>query len=318
MSVRKHIIGILAAVLVLSLCGCNAGEAAVSGDFRAVGMCVRNQAESSAYYDALVASIKELGCGVLLEDCRNDQSRQNEKVSHMISQGCTLLVVEPVMVTALESVIDQAKQAQIPVVILDRKPEDAVMSSYEKLYYVGCNIAGAGTLQAQLLETLNLRGDLNEDGVVSCMMLRGPEDHLDAQLITDGCNQALEQTEAELLCTVSAQWTMEDARAQCAQALSQYGRDIEVIFCNDAQLTLGAVEAVKNGGWVPGQDVYIMGVGTNGQIDELIAQGAVAATVAADVQQRVGLVKQTVEMLLAGENPQTCSYVDYSTIVPET
>lgn len=307
----------LLAILLLLLClwGCSEApkqtQQAVDAP-QSIGLCVRNRADAPEYYAALEAELQALGYTVVAEDSLGDQSRQDEKVGALVKKDCRLLIVEPVMVTALDTVISTAQEADIPVLIMDREPEAAVLNAYEKLCYVGCGIENAGAAQAALLDGLNLRGDLNGDGMVSGMMLRGPEDSLDAQIITDGCVQTLESTETEIVCTEAAQWTLEDGRAKCAQALKKYGKDLEVILCNDAQLALGAVEAVKNGGWTPGQDVYILAVGLDAQLTEALQQGTVAGTVWPDTDQRIALLTQTAQRLLAGESPEKCAYVEYT------
>lgn len=304
---------LLAAALCIQLTGCR-NAPLISGLGKSVGVCVRQESANADYYASLVDGIKAMGYTVVLKDSQNDQSRQNEQVASLIAEKCDLLVIEPVMVSALEDLLAQAAQAQLPVVLIDRQPQQQVLDSYEKLYYVGCDSAQAGAAQSALIDNLNVRGDLNGDGSISYMMLRGPEDHLDAQLITDSCVQSLSQQNTNLLCTVSAQWELADSRAQCAQALSQYGRDIEVIFCNDAQLAQGAVEAVKNGGWTPGQDVYIFAVGTNAELEALISQGAVAGTVIPDARQRGSVLAETVKQLLTGGSAQKIQYIPYVTV----
>ena len=304
---------LLAAALCIQLTGCR-NAPLISGLGKSVGVCVRQESANADYYASLVDGIKAMGYTVVLKDSQNDQSRQNQQVSQLIEEKCDLLVIEPVMVTALEDVIAQVKNAQLPAVILDRQPDEQVLSSYEKLHFVGCDSAQAGTAQAGLLDQLNVRGDLNGDGIVSYMMLRGPEDHLDAQLITDSCNQALAQQSTQLLCTVSAQWELADSRAKCSQSLAQYGRDIEVIFCNDPQLALGAVEAVKNGGWTPGQDVYILAIGTNPDLETLMSQGAIAATVIPHKAQRISTLSETVQQLLSGKDVEKIQYIPYAPV----
>lgn len=310
---RKISIILLAVMLVLAGCSKAAQQTGQTPDKpQSIGLCVRNRADAPEYYAALETSLQEMGFTLVVEDSLNDQSRQDEKVRSMVEQGCKLLIVEPVMVTALDMVISTAQGADIPVLLMDREPEEAVLNAYEKLYYVGCRIENAGAWQAALLEDLNLRGDLNGDGMVSCMILRGPEDSLDAQIITEGCVQILENTETEILCTEATQWTLEDGRAKCAQALKKYGKDLEVILCNDTRLALGAVEAVKNGGWTPGQDVYILAVGCDTELTQALQQGTVAGTVWADTRQRIELVTRTAQMLLAGESVERRSYVEYA------
>lgn len=289
-------------LLALLLVGCSAkGGESSKPQAQTIGLCVRNRADAPAYYDAIETAFADLGYAVVVEDCGNDQARQDEKVAQLAS-SCKLLVVEPVMVTALDSVIETAKQAQIPVIFFDREPERTVLDSYEQLYFVGVDLQSAGQKQAALLDCLENRGDLNGDGVVSCVILRGPEDHKDAQLITQSCLDSL--AGAQVLECVSAQWTLEDARAQCAQALSRFGPDVEVILCNSPELTQGAVEAVRNGGWTPGQDLYVIGVGD-------VTEG-VAATVSLSQAERVATLVRVAQEALTGALSQKLTFVEYT------
>ena len=283
-------------LLALLLTGCGTQKAKPSKP-ASIGICVRNYADAPAYYSDIEQSFLQLGYEVTVFDCVNDQARQDEKVAQL-AKTSKLLIVEPVMVTALDAVIDSAEQAGVSVVFLDRQPELAEDRSW---YYVGVDLRSAGAKQAQLLEELENRGDLNGDGVVSCVILRGPEDHKDAQAITDACMTAL--TGAQVLETVAAQWTMEDARAQCAQMLARLGPDVEVILCNSPELTQGAVEAVQNGGWTPGQDMFVLGVGD--------ATEGVSATVWLSQTERVTTLVEVVQKVLAGEMAEKFTFVEY-------
>ena len=310
---KKILIVLLVVFVCLQLVACTtqSTEPTTVEKTVTVGLCLRQQADAPEYYDAIVAALKKAGYGVVVEDSKNDQSRQDQQIRGLLATGCEMLVVEPVMVTALESVVEQAKNSAVPLLLIDREPDAAILASYEKLYYVGCQSSEAGTAQAGILEHMNLKGDLNEDGVVSYMMLRGPEDHMDAQLISEGCNLALTKYETDLVCTVTTQWDTESARADCAQGLSQFGRDIEVIFCNHALLAAGAVQAVENRGWMPGQDIYIVAVDSNAALQALIQKGAVFGTVTAQPQTRAEQITQTVISVLSGQQPEKCTYVPY-------
>lgn len=319
MVLKKILIALLVIVMGLQLCACAAEPTEPTTEEKTVtvGLCLRQQADAPEYYDAIVAALKNAGYGVIVEDSKNDQSRQDQQLRGLLATGCEMLVVEPVMVTALESVVEQAKKSEVPLLLIDREPDAAILASYQELYYVGCQSAEAGTAQAGILEHMNLKGDLNEDGVVSYMMLRGPEDHMDAQLISEGCNLALTKYETDLICTVTTQWDTETARADCAQGLSQFGRDIEVIFCNHALLAAGAVQAVENRGWMPGQDIYIVAVDSNAALQALIQKGAVFGTVSAQSQKRAQVITQTVSSVLLGEKPEKCTYVPYELVTAQ-
>lgn len=276
-----------------------------------VGLCLRQYDQAPAYYDKIQAALESQGYKVMVSDGKNDQSRQDEQVQTLLADGCKLLVVEPVMVSALDTVISQAKTAGIPLLFMDREPEQAVLESYEKSCYIGSQSTAAGAAQARLLETVSMGGDINGDGVVSYVMLRGPEDHLDAQQISDGCTQALDPKKTRLLTTVYAQWELAAGRAACAGAISQFGPDIEVIFCNDTSLALGAAEAVRNRGWQPGQDMYVLAVGSSDDLQAAIDRGEIFGTVVPDIAAKCRAITDTAALLLSGQTPQQYTYIDY-------
>ncbi len=314
-SMKKFLLIMLGAVMCLQLAGCKSQrETAKTQSIDTVGLCLRQQADAPAYYEALIAQLKAAGFGVVVQDGKNDQSLQDQQVRSLLAMECRLLIVEPVMVTALDSVIDQVKAKDIPLLFMDREPAGEVLERYDKLYYVGCQSVEAGTAQVRLLEKMPLQGDLNGDGLISYMILRGPEDHMDAQVITDGCQVALKRYETEQLCIAASAWDAASARAACSQALSQFGRDIEVIFCNHGSLAEGAVEAVENRGWIPGQDVYILAVDHNDRLQQLIDSGAVFGTVAAGVEQRIQRISRMAGDILAGNAPEKITYIPYEWI----
>ena len=310
---KKFWIFLLVAGFCMQMCACGntTEQATTAPKMDTVGICLRQQDAAPVYYDTLIQAIKKAGFGVVIKDAKNDQSMQDQQVRGLLEMDCQLLIVEPVMVTALESVIAQAKAKNMPLLLIDRQPDKASLDSYDRLFYVGCESSEAGPSQVQLLEQIPMQADLNGDGIISYMILRGPEDHLDAQVITDGCLLALKRYETELVCTTATQWDLESARADCAQALSQFGRGIEVIFGNHASLAAGAVQAVENRGWVPGQDVYILAVDLDDQLQQLIDKGAVFGTVAPDLQQRVSTVTQIAQTIMDGGVPEKCTYVPF-------
>ena len=319
MNFKRNAVLLLTAAMALGISACTgAGGTGTSGTGDLIGLCVRQESNEPDYYAAVKTGLENVGYSVLFEDSKNDQAQQNTQVQSMIERGCRLIIVEPVMVSAAEELVSLAKKNHLPLLLIDREPDSVVLESYDRISFVGCDPAQAGTVQAQLVQSLPAGGDLNGDGIVTYMMLRGPEDHLDAQMISNACNSAMRLHSTELLCTASAEWTVDAGRAACARELSQYGRDIEVILCNSAELALGAVEAVKNGGWIPGQDVYVIAVGANEELSDAINQGTVFGTVAAEITQRVNKIVETSQAILTGQTVEKSSYVEYSAVAKKT
>ena len=193
------------------------------------------------------------------------------------------------------------------------------MDRWDKLTYVGCEKDSHGIMQGNMILREANQGDMNGDGTVSCLILSGPEDDRDAQLQAAGCVQALEKAglSVSLLETRWGQWTAESGRKSCADALAQYGKDIEVIFCGDDRIALGAAEAIRSGGWTVGKDYLLIGLGGIEQAIEAVNMGNMTGTVAEDLTGQAKQVLAVARAILAGETLEKKYYVSCMKVTAE-
>lgn len=284
-----------------------------------VGLSMGRYADNTLFYDSLSTALSAAGYDLISNDCHGDQAEQNRLVGEQLRQGCSLLIVEPVMVSAMEAVVSQAKDAHVPLLILGYEPSKTLLDAYDKLSYVGMDPAAAGAAQARMLASLPQNGDLNGDGTVSYLMLSGPEADLDAQLRRDSANLTLEAAGAcELLNTAYCDWTADSGAAQCARQLSAYGPDIEVILCGSDRIALGAAQAVTDGGWIPGQDICILGIGADSALLEKIAAGTVSGTVLIRDTEQILRILEFSELLLAGQGAPKVTRIPWSPVTADS
>ncbi len=276
-----------------------------------LGLCIRDRDKAPAYYDALEQMLQAAGYRLSVADSQNDQSRQDSLIADLVQEGCALILSEPVMVSAQETVLNTT--AQLPLLLLNYQPEAAVLESRQNLAYIGCDPAEPGLLQSQAVALLPDGGDLNSDGIVSYAILTGPEDHLDAQLHIKGAQWET----GELLATEYTDWTLPQGQTACSRLLSQYGLDLEVILCGNPALAQGALQAVEDRGWRAGQDGYLLALGSDSETLSLILQGGIASTVIPDTQAQLDLILQTVSAMLAGSQPETVTYAPYITVTAD-
>lgn len=304
---------VLTVVLVLVLCvaSCQKTEEEEEKPPH-IGLCLRQYDDDPEFGQELQARLAELGYEVTVADAKNDQTRQTEQIQAFLNEESVLLVIEPVIVADTESTVRLLMEHDVPGVFINYEPEESVLSMWNKLSYVGSTVGEEGGLQGQIILQTEDQGDLNEDGQVSCLVISGPEDHMDARLQAEGCIRAM--TDGGL--TVSqietswGDWTEEGGRQRCAKALSQYGKDVEVIICGNEAATLGALRALENGGWQVGRDFYLVGIGEE-RAEEL------TGTVVRDLD---GLFRQTVAAakdLIAGEAVEKTYYVNHKILTPE-
>lgn len=300
---------LLAAVL---LCGCNgaAQESAVT-TVKYVGLCYRD--DGGELEQTLESKLWAAGFQVMTADSHNDQAEQNRKAEQLLIRGCDLLIVEPVMVSALDELVAMAGENDTPMLLVNYEPQMSVLESNENISFAGCDPSQLGSLQAQLVMQLPDKGDINGDGIISCMIIRGPEDHVDADLRTQSCLTALKDggMQVDVLCQEYGDWTEDSGRAICAQKLAQYGKDVEVIFCSNDDMTLGAIVAIEERGWVVGEDFYLVGCEATDETLKLAAVGKLSGTVLTDHEALTEKILEIARLMSEGVPMDKKYYVNY-------
>uniref|UniRef100_UPI00123A3C2F substrate-binding domain-containing protein n=1 Tax=Enterobacter hormaechei TaxID=158836 RepID=UPI00123A3C2F len=77
-----------------------------------------------------------------------------------------------------------ARANDIPVVFYNQEPSRKALDSYEKAYYVGTDSKESGVIQGELIAKhwqANPAWDLNKDGQIQFVLLKGEPGHPDAE-----------------------------------------------------------------------------------------------------------------------------------------
>ncbi|MBQ7340723.1 MAG: substrate-binding domain-containing protein [Oscillospiraceae bacterium] len=313
MKTRKILLFLLAAILILSGCGGNSNKNKVK-----VGVLFASYTESPRQ-EALLAALEDCGYMGIPMNANQDQTAQKTQLSSLAYQKYPLVIIEPVAVENAGELAEILKEAQIPGIFIGQEPEEAVLDSWDKLFYVGVDETRQGYLQGQILLDSMDSGDINGDEVISYAIIRGPEGDPEADLITKHCDEALRDGELEcsLLTTRVSDGTKENGKQLTRELLSQHGKDVEVLLCNSDALALGAIQAVLAGGWTPGEDIYIVGVGGTEEVLEQIENGTCIGTVISAESGRAQQITKIAKALLDGEEAQKRFYADYQAITKE-
>lgn len=306
---KRYLVVILILLAIALLAGCSQPQS--------VGICLRDGED--ALSQSLEQALKQAGYAVTVSDAGNDQSRQDQQIRELIEQKVDLLIVDPVMTLTADQTVQQAKTDDVPLIFVNHPPERTVLDSWEKVCYIGCDAARPGALQGEMCLELPGQGDLNGDGILSYVMIAGPEDHMDTQLRTQTCEAALAQGQLEVsaLATQYGDWSREDAQRRCGKLLAKFGKDIEVVLCNSDELALGAMDAIRDGGRTVGKNIYLLGMDADKQSLLLVKSGDITATVRVDVAQQSELVMNAVASLLKGNSVEKVQYVQQAAVFQE-
>nr|WP_307775750.1 galactose/glucose ABC transporter substrate-binding protein MglB [uncultured Cetobacterium sp.] len=223
---------------------------------------------------------------VLMNDSQNDQSKQNDQVDVLIAKGVDALAINLVDPAAASTVIAKAKAEDIPVVFYNKEPSQADMDSYDKAYYVGTDSKESGVIQGEVIAKhwkLNPAWDLNKDGVIQYVLLKGEPGHPDAEARTTYVTKTLNEKfgiKTEELHMDTAMWDAAMAKDKIEAWLSgPNGEKIEVVIANNDGMAMGSVEALKANGK---PNIPVFGVDALSEVIVMIEKGEMAGTVLND------------------------------------
>ena len=316
---KKLLSVLLAVFMVFALVGCGAKEETETADTVKIGVCIyqfddnfmtlyRNDIQ--AYFDALNAK-GGTQYEVTIVDGANDAATQTEQVNTFISQGVDALIVNLVQ-TSSDALAKAIEDSGIPCVFINREIADYPYT--DKTCYVGADARDSGTYQGQIIYDLENHGDLNGDGKVSYIMIMGDPENSDAQNRTEYSIKYLTDNGVEVDCLYQETGMWDQAKGQelTASALATHGDAIEVVFCNNDGMALGAYQAITAAGRTVGEDIYLVGVDALAECVEMVNAGTMTGTVLNDDAGQATTCCETVLKLIAGETIEPkVNYVPY-------
>ena len=280
----KKIVALLLAVMMLL----GAVSAFAEDKPIKVGVCIYqfNDNFMTLYRTELEKYLKETyGAEVTVVDGKNDQTEQTNQINSFIAEGVDVLIVNLVQSTAAAAVTALAKEADIPVVYINREPSEEDMGAWEgKITYVGADARQSGTMQGQIVYDREDHGDLNGNGTVDYVMIMGDPENVDAQYRTEFSIKCLTDNGVQVnkLFEQRGDWMQENGQQLAATALAQFGKDIDVIFCNNDAMALGAYQAIVDAGRKVNEDILLLGVDALDECVEMVANGQMTGTVLND------------------------------------
>ena len=226
---------------------------------------------------------------LLMNDSQNDQSKQNDQIDVLLAKGVKALAINLVDPAAAGTVIEKARGQNVPIVFFNKEPSRKALDSYDKAYYVGTDSKESGIIQGDLIAThwaANPNWDLNKDGQIQFVLLKGEPGHPDAEARTTYVIKELNDKglKTQQLALDTAMWDTAQAKDKMDAWLSgPNANKIEVVIANNDAMAMGAVEALKahNKSAIP-----VFGVDALPEALALVKSGAMAGTVLNDANNQ--------------------------------
>ncbi|MDR1537353.1 MAG: galactose ABC transporter substrate-binding protein [Clostridiales bacterium] len=270
--------------------------------------------EIAAYFKTLETDTVKYN--VNIQDGKGDMAEQTNQVDTFLAQGVDVLIINLVQSSSEATITEKAKAANVPVVYINREPMEENAMDYDKACYVGADARQSGTYQGEIIANLPTKGDVDGDGTVRYVMIMGDPENVDAQYRTEYSIKALTDSgiAVEELFKQRGDWDQAKGQELAASALSQFGNSIDVIFCNNDGMALGAAQAISSAGRTVGKDIYLVGVDALDECVEMVKAGTMTGTVLNDhIGQSHTAVDAAVKYLNGGTNDKRIM-VDYQKV----
>ncbi|MBC3376298.1 sugar ABC transporter substrate-binding protein [Pseudomonas sp. SWRI92] len=252
---------------------------------------------------------KALPDGVTLqfEDARSDVVKQLTQVESFISQKVDAIIVNPVDTAATQRITKAAVAAGIPLVYVNRRPDDMKLPA--GVVTVASDDLEAGRMQMQYLaDKMGGKGDI--------VILLGDLANNSTTNRTKGVKEVLAKYPGiKIEQEQTGIWSRDKGMTLVNDWLTQ-GREFQAVVSNNDEMAIGAAMALKQAGTKKGS-VLIAGV--DGTPDGLnaIKKGEMAVSVFQDAKgQADGSIDTAVKMVKKQPVEQSV-WVPYRLITPE-
>jgi len=297
---------VLTMVFLLAACGAaqpaapaeqpaksEAAPATAKKEYKDLTLCYPQLGAESDWRTANTASFKEtaqqLGVNLVFSDAQQKQENQISAMRTCIQQGVDVIALPPVVEDGWDAVLTEAKDAGIPVIVVDRS-----VSADPSLYaaHIGSDMVVEGQRSADEMNRL-----LPDGGKI--IELSGTTGSGAANGRAEGFRMNLNDN-IEIIDSQTGNFTTAEGKPVMEAFLKKYEGEIDGAFIHNDNMAIGAVEAIKAAGLEPG-DIKIVSVdGTRGGF-QLMIDGWVQA----DVECNPLLGPQVMEMSLLLANGGT-------------
>lgn len=294
------------AVAFMALVGCSkgssdkpqqpTGEAAAPAAEKKLVVGFSQVGAESAWRTAETKSIQgeaaKRGVELKFADAQGKQAQQIQALTSFIAQKVDVIVLAPVVETGWDGVLQQAKEAKIPVILVDRGVKVSDDSLYTTL--IASDFVEEGRMAAEwLAKKMNGKANIYE--------LQGTTGSAPAIDRKKGFEEVIAKHPGmKIIKSQTADFTRAKGKEVMEAFIKSDGKNIQAIYAHNDDMALGAIQALEEAGMNPGKDVILISVDAVKAAFEAMVAGKLNATV--ECNPLMGpLVFDTINKVRAGE-----------------
>lgn len=250
---------------------------------------------------------KENGYFLIFSNARQKQENQIKAIRSFISQQVDYIVFSPIMETGWDTVLQEARDAGIPVILMDRQVDVKDLCLYTS--WIGSDFCKEGQNAGEWLERYLIEKNKEQDEI-HIVVLQG----------TAGASSVIGRTKGfhsisnkhnnwKILEEVDAEYTTAKGYEVMQHFLQKY-KKIDVVVSQNDDMTFGAIEAIEEAGLTTGKDgdIAIISFDAVRTALELVEAGTINVDIECNPEQGES-IKNVIQLLESGQQVEKAYYI---------
>lgn len=274
---RKILLGFIVIALMLAVAGCGR-KGDEQSDTRLV-LGFSQIGSESAWRIGNTRDIEEqaevYGIGLMLENANQKQENQIAAIRRFIAYKVDAIAFSPVVEEGWDNVLKEAKDAGIPVILVDRDintEQDGLTTCL-----IGADFYKEGVMAAEYLirkaDSLGLEhiNIVEITGTENSTPMRQRQAGFFDTIKDDDRMSILESIDGDFL---------KSRGAECMRyLLDRYGESIDVVFSHNDEMTIGAIPEIEKANLIPGKDILIISIDGGQEAIDVLKSGKINCVV---------------------------------------
>jgi simple sugar transport system substrate-binding protein len=192
------------------------------------------------------------GVDLKFSDAQGKQENQFKAIRSFIAQGVDGIILAPKVETGWDQVLKEARDAKIPVILVDRGVDVKDDSLYTTL--IASDFVAEGKMAADWLAK-------KTGGKANIIELEGTPGSAPAIDRKKGFDEAIKAyPDLKVIASQSADFETGKGKEVMETLLQQHGNEVNAVYAHNDNMALGAIEAIKAAGKKPGTDITIVSI----------------------------------------------------------
>ena len=213
----------------------------------------------------------EYGISLMLENANQKQENQIAALRRFIAYKVDVIAFSPIVEEGWDNVLKEAKEAGIPVILVDRD----VNTKEEGLTtcLIGADFYKEGVMAGEYL--IRKANALGKDHL-KIVEITGTEDSTPMRQRQAGFMDTIRSdSRMEVISSVNGDF-LKSRGAECMRdLLKTYGSDIDVVYSHNDEMTLGALTEIEQAGYKPGKDIVIISIDGGQEAIDVLKEGKI-------------------------------------------